>query len=262
MSEGDGYAGIEEFYDYTIPYRDRQDVHFYVDEALRAGGPVLEVGCGTGRVLIPVARAGAVITGLDASDAMLSVCRKKLECEPEEIRRNVRLVYGDMRSFDLGTVFSLVTVPFRPFQHLLTVEDQLACLAALRRHLAPEGRLILDLFNPSLQFLGDPKTLETPLEEPPFEMPDGRRVLRRIRILSRDLYKQVQQIVIEHEVTGPDGVNIHRSGPLTLRYIFRYEIEHLLARAGFELETVYADYDRSPYGSKYPGDLICLARRT
>lgn len=261
MSEDDGYAGIEEFYDFTIPYRDRQDVRFYVDEALKAGGPVLEAGCGTGRVLIPVARAGAAITGLDASDSMLAVCRNKLEREPEEIRKKVRLVHGDMRSFEIGNVFSLVTVPFRPFQHMLTVEDQLASLAAIRRHLEPGGRLILDLFNPSLQFLADPKTLETPLEEPAFDMPDGRRVLRRIRILSRDLYSQVQQIVIEHEVTGPDGITLHRSGPLALRYIFRYEIEHLLVRAGFELETVYADYDRSPYGSKYPGELICVVRR-
>ena len=102
-------------------------------------------------MLIPTARAGIDIVGLDASPSMLAVCRANLAAEPPAVRARVNLALGDMRAFDLGQSFTLVTLPFRPFQHLVTVGDQLACLASVRRSLLPGGRVILDLFNPSLE---------------------------------------------------------------------------------------------------------------
>src|SRR5438477_11680224 len=119
----DDYASIAELYDYVTPYRDRQDVQFYVEAAKQAGGPVLELGCGTGRVLIPTARAGVEITGLDASRHMLGACRERLEREPAEVRSRVQLVEGDIREFRFPRSFRLVTIPFRPFQHLTTVDE-------------------------------------------------------------------------------------------------------------------------------------------
>src|SRR5512136_1735449 len=92
----DEYMSIAELYDHVVPYRERADVGFFVEAAKGSGGPVLEVGCGTGRVLIPTARAGVEITGLDLSPHMLEVCRRKLKDEPEEVRSRVRLVQGDM----------------------------------------------------------------------------------------------------------------------------------------------------------------------
>ena len=91
--------------------------------------------------------------GLDLSSHMLDICRQKLADEPEEVRSRVRLVQADMRDFELSRTFALVTTPFRPFQHLTTVEDQLTCLACIHRHLAPGGKLILDIFNPSLPYM-------------------------------------------------------------------------------------------------------------
>lgn len=155
MSQQDDYAFVAEFYDHVDPYRLREDVAFFVDMAKQSNGLVLEIGCGTGRVLIPTARAGFAIVGLDASSAMLTLCREKLAQEPQDVQSRVELSQGDMRDFTLGKQFSLVTIPFRPFLHLLTVEDQLACLSCIRRHLMPGGRLILDVFNPSLEFLVD-----------------------------------------------------------------------------------------------------------
>src|SRR5262245_24227477 len=149
----DEYAGAAEFYDYVVPYATRGDVEFFVEEARAANGPVLEIGCGTGRVLIPTARAGVSITGLDLSSSMLEQCRAKLATEPADVRARVELCQGDMTRFELGKKFALATLPFRPFQHLLTVDDQLACLTTIHRHLEPAGRVILDLFNPSLDFL-------------------------------------------------------------------------------------------------------------
>lgn len=255
----DEYELIADLYDHVPLYRGRPDVPFLVEEATRNGGPVLEMGCGTGRVVIPVARAGIEIVGLDLSPRMLSVCRRILEAERDEVRTRVQLVEGDMRSFDLGRTFRLVTLPFRPFQHLLTVDDQLACLAAVRRHLAPMGRLILDVFNPSLDALvARAGSLEF-VEEPEFVMPDGRKVTRRHRILAQDRFLQINDIEIVYHVRYPDGHDETLAHRFRMRYAFRFEMEHLLARAGFAVEQLFAGYDRSAYGSTYPGELVFVA---
>jgi len=257
----DEYADAAEFYDYVVPYATRGDVEFFVDEALSADGPVLELGCGTGRVLIPIARAGVTIVGLDGSPAMLAQCRAKLGAEPARVQSRVELHTGDMRAFALGEKFALVTIPFRPFQHLLTVEDQLACLASIHRHLADGGRLILDLFNPSLEYLVNrPLGVEMP-EGPPFTMPDGRRVTRSFKIFEADRSAQVNGIELIYDVTRLDGRTERRSHTFHMRYFFRYEAEHLLARSGFVVDQLYAGYDRSAYGSTYPGELIFIARK-
>ncbi len=258
----DEYAFVAEFYDFIVPYRERQDVAFFVEMAQEAAGPVLEIGCGTGRVLIPTARAGVEIVGLDSSSKMLAVCREKLALEPEPVQSRVKLAKGNMRGFDLNKRFHLVTMPFRPFQHLLTVEDQVDCLACVHRHLVDEGTFVLDVFNPSLPHLAGKEDVEDLLgEEPQFMMPDGRRVLRRHHIVSRDWFNQVQDVELIYEVSHPDGREERLVHSIRMRYLFRFEAEYLLARCGFQVEALYADYDKSPYGSKYPGELIFVARR-
>lgn len=257
----DEYAPIAELYDHVVLYRDRPDVGFFVEAAREAGSPVLEIGSGTGRVLLPVARAGVDITGLDASPSMLAVCRERLAAEPEAVRRRVTLAEGDMRAFDLGRRFTLATIPFRPFQHLLTVEDQLACLGAIRRHLVPGGRLILDLFNPSLDYLVRPAGQEFP-EEGSFSVPDGRHVTRSFRIVSHDRATQINQVELIYHVTHPDGRTERLVQAAPMRYLFRFEAEHLLVRAGFAIEHLYAGYDRSAYGSTYPGELLFVVKNS
>jgi len=255
------YAVTADLYDYVVPYRTRADIDFFVEAARASGGPILEVGCGTGRVLIPTARGGTDIVGLDLSPHMLQVCRERLKNEPEAVRSKIRLVQADMRHFDLGKTFKLVTLPFRPFQHLTTVDDQLSCLQSIHRHLVRGGRLILDLFNPSLEMLvADNLELEFG-DEPEFTTPDGRHVIRRQTICSRDYANQVNQIELIYYVTHPDGRKERLVHASTMRYLYRFEAEHLLVRCGFEVEEVYADYDRSPYGSKYPGELIFIAKK-
>lgn len=255
------YAFIADLYDYVVPYQTRPDVDFFVDAAVEAGSPVLEVGCGTGRILIPTARAGVDIVGLDLSPHMLQVCRERLHDEPEAVRSRVQLVQADMRDFDLGQTFQLVTLPFRPFQHLITVADQLSCLQTIHRHLAADGRLILDLFNPSLEALTRDNVGEEFGDEPEFTAPDGRRVVRRHKIVARDYFNQVNQTELIYDVTHPDGREERLVHAFPMRYLYRFEAEHLLARCGFAVEAVYADYDKSPYGSKYPGELIFVARK-
>ena len=255
------YAVTAEFYDYVVPYQARQDAAFFVEAAQASGGPVLEVGCGTGRVLIPTARAGSAVYGLDLSPYMLAVCERRLAQEPIEVQQRVQLDQADMRDFDLGQTFKLITIPFRPFQHLIEAEDQIACLRCIQRHLADDGRFILDLFNPSLPIMAREVTGEEQGDEPEFTMPDGRRVLRRNRIVARDVFKQYQAVELIYHITHPDGRTERLVHAFPMRYFFRYEIEHLLVRCGFAVEALYADYDKSPYGSKYPGELIFVARK-
>jgi SAM-dependent methyltransferase len=262
MESSGGYDNpfLAEFYDSVVPYFERPDVTFFVEMAQLSGGPVLELGCGTGRVLIPTAKAGIEIVGVDASQMMLSVCRKKLLSASPDVRSRVTgLVEADMRNFELNRKFNLVTIPFRPFQHLLTVEDQMSCLRNIRRHLADSGKLVLDIFNPSLPHLADESYLQEHGEEPEFVTPDGRKVVRRARIVSRDYFNQITQNEMIYDVTHPDAREERLVHRFPMRYLFKFEAEHLLARCGFGVEAVYADYDKSPYGSKYPGELIFVA---
>src|SRR3954467_5004750 len=131
------------------------DAAFYRALAQESGGPVLELGCGTGRVLLPIAALGIACVGVDASPAMLAALRAK---NPPS---NLELVEARMETFDLGgRRFRLVTSPFRAFLHLLDVEAQLAAPADLRRHLAPGGAVALDVFDPKLAWLAAPAEVE------------------------------------------------------------------------------------------------------
>jgi len=258
----DEYAFVADLYDHVGPYRSRPDVAFFMSEAVNAGSPVVEIGCGTGRVLIPTARAGVEVVGVDSSRHMLRVCRDRLQQEPEAVQSRVTLVQADMRSFEIDRRFTLATIPFRPFQHLVTVEDQLACLATIRRHLVDGGCLILDIFNPSLDALVNGPVGEEVGDEAEFTMPDGRRVVRRHKTVATDRFTQVNHFELVYHVTHPDGRHERLVHAFSMRYVFRFEAEHLLARSGFEVEHVYADYEKHPYGSTYPGDLIFVARKT
>jgi SAM-dependent methyltransferase len=259
--EPDSYGGIADLYDSVVPYSNRPDVAFFVAAAAVAGGPVLELGCGTGRVLLPMARAGATVVGVDQSAAMLAVCRERLGLEDAATRGRVQLVESDMRDFDLPQRFSLVTLPFRPFQHLIGVDDQIACLRTIHRHLADDGRVVLDLFNPSLEGLTNQREGEERDEEPEFSTPDGRRVRRWTKIVGHDRFTQTLQVELVYYVTHADGRDERLVQAFSMRYLFRFEAEHLLARCGFEVEHLYAAYDRRAFGSLYPGELIFVARK-
>ena len=121
------------------------DLPFYVGlarEAASRGEQVLELGCGTGRVTVPMALAGAAVTGLDSSPAMLDIARAKAE----QAGVRVRWVEGDMADFELEQRFGLVVIPFRSFLHLSSAQEQSGCLASIHRHLTAGGRLALNFY--------------------------------------------------------------------------------------------------------------------
>jgi hypothetical protein len=167
---------------------------------------------------------------------MLHACQNQLSQEPEEIQARVYLKQADMRDFSLGQLFKLVTIPFRPFQHLITVKDQLACLECVHHHLIEDGRLVFDVSNPSLELLTSQDTGEEIGDEPEFTTPNSRSVIRWHKIVSRDRLKQINHVELIYYVTHPEGQEERLVHPFPMRYMFRFELEHILTRSGFETE--------------------------
>ena len=235
------YDDIPDFgllYDSVPLYAARQDVGFYLEEAKRApgGGKVLEVGCGTGRILLPIARAGIPITGIDGSRQMLERCRTKLSGE------RVTLAQHDMRNFELGERFALIIAPFRVVQHLTTIDDQLQFLATVSRHLAPGGggRLIFDVFNPRFDILVSADGAERE-DTPEQRLPDGRTLRRTYRIARVRWVDQVSEAELVYYVDGKRYVQA-----LEMRWYLAAELRNLLARAGFRVRELYGDFARGP----------------
>jgi SAM-dependent methyltransferase len=245
---------LPELYDRIPLYNSRLDVNFYVDMC-RLVGEALELGCGTGRVLIPAAEAGCVITGLDQSKHMLTRCRAKSDALSAETRKRITLIEADMTRFSLSRTFKLAIAPFRPIQHLTTVGEQLSFLECVREHLSPGGRLVFDVFNPNLALLAAEINPEEIEDTPELPLPDGRRVRRTFRVLRKRHSEQCNDIELIYYL---DGRRMVQSCPL--RYFFRFELEHLLARAGFEVTALYGAFDCSPFASESP-EMIFTATR-
>jgi SAM-dependent methyltransferase len=254
----DLYTIAAEFYDLTPPYAGRSDIDFYRSCASDHGGPVLELGCGTGRILIPIASDGIEVVGLDNSSEMLGICRRKLASQPEAVRSRVQLVQADMARFAFDRRFALTIVPFRAFQHLLDTDEQLSCLELIRRHLRPDGRFVLDVFDPDYEKLVGPFPSEWVID---FDVTtgDGVRLVRQSRILDHEKERQIQHCQFVHQLYNADGSYETKEVTFAIRCIFRPEAEHLLARAGLQVEHVYGDYERRPYREN--ADLIFVCRR-
>jgi SAM-dependent methyltransferase len=257
MANYDEIADFGLLYDSVPLYAARRDIGFYVEEGRRAAGRILEVGCGTGRILVPLARAGASITGIDPSREMLARCQAKLDAEPADVRARTSLVSADIRSLDLGDRFALAIAPFRVLQHLTTVDDQLAALGIIARHLAPGGVLIFDVLNPNFRALVGADGTEhedTPVQH----LPDGRMLRRTARVAGVRWIDQVSEIELIYYVwSGSSGSPDRYVFSFDMRWYLQAELRHLLARAGFRVRDVYGDFDRSPLRDDSPEQIMC-----
>ena len=236
---GDAWASL-----YDAVHVQQEDIPFWVEEAQASGGPVLELACGTGRVAIPVALAGWPVVGLDSSVKLLARARAKsrgLKLPQDRLR----FIRGDMRRFSLQQRFPLIIIPFRSFQLLLSVADQRQALECIREHLAPGGRAVIDLF-----------------------VPDGERILRDpgLRVFGREgidpatghkllvgeqnSYDTFNQIITARNIVEElnEGGELVRTVHVEyqLRYLYRFEMQHLLDAAGYEVLEVYGGFDREP----------------
>jgi SAM-dependent methyltransferase len=212
-----------------------EDIPFYVELALASGGPVLEVGVGSGRVAVPTALAGVEVVGVDSSAVMLELARQR--AAPHHVA--LRLVQADMRDLpDLGT-FALVTVPFRAFLHLRDDGERLAVLRALRGRLQPGGTLAFDVFHPDHADIADTH---------------GRWIEREPGIEERAMWDEAGRSLVLSVRAG--GVEAE----MELWWIASDDWRRLLAEAGFERIESFSWFDRRPL-ERDSTDSAWLARR-
>jgi SAM-dependent methyltransferase len=223
MSE---YDPIAEIYDEWIS-SDLGDVDFYVTEAQRSGGPLVELGVGTGRVAIPIARAGVRVIGVDASEGMLAICRRR--AEEEGVLGLLDLRVGDFQEPPVDEQVPLVTSPFRALSHLMDEPARRRALAAAHRLLEPGGRLIFDVATP------DPGQVS-----PSSETWEEREAGSWERA-EWDWDRRVLNIAIRRDRTGEAGETM-----LRLAWVTREEWREALERVGFEIRACYGWFDRRP----------------
>lgn len=223
------------------------DLAFYLEYARRYGDPILELACGTGRVTLPLAGAGHRIIGLDINDRMLGRAKEKAV----EVGLTIDWVQADLRDFHLIKKFNLIFVPFNSFLHIQDLQDIEASFACIKEHLKPQGRFILDIFNPRLDLLlrtfDDPKTVVE------YKDPYGRGL---VKIIERGRYDAAKQIR-ENKWFYDIGKGAERyTKELTVRIYFPQEIDALLHYNGFKIENKLGDYDSSPFTLTSPKQLL------
>jgi SAM-dependent methyltransferase len=211
-----------------------EDVSFYVEEAIRADGPMLELGVGTGRIAVPVAAAGVPVTGVDTSAGMLDVARERAELAG--VDGLVDLREGDMRDPPVDGEFALVAIPFRSLLHMETDADRRAALQAVRERLAPGGRFVFDVFTPAPDDIADTH---------------GRWLEREPGIWERaDWNEETRTLILR--VRGANG-----EAEMSLAWLSVPEWRALLTEEGFELEALYGWFDRSPWSGGEDSVWVC-----
>jgi SAM-dependent methyltransferase len=209
-----------------------EDVPFYLDEARRSGGPVLELAVGTGRIAVPIAASGIPVVGVDLSEGMLQVARESAH----EAGAELDLRYGDMRDPPVEGTFPLVLVPFRSMLHMETDADRRAVLRAIKRHLAPAGRLIFDVFAPAADDIEDTHGRWIEREPGIWERADWNEDTRTLVLRVRDATAESE---------------------MSLAWLSMQEWRQLLAEEGFEVEALYGWFDRSPWAGNEDSIWIC-----
>jgi SAM-dependent methyltransferase len=254
MFDASGITAEREAAYYDLFTEWREDTGFFVTVAKEHGGPILEIGCGTGRVTRQIAAAGLDIDGVEISRERLRVAREAMPAEYQGT-----LFFGDMRDFKLPRSYRLVMFPYRVLQELTTAAEKIQCLTCVRAHLDEGGLALIDNYNPSIPILArDPGASARVTEK---TGPDGETVRRTDRVVSRDYLHQTQQLEVTYDIRHPDGQAEHLVIPYETSYMFRFELEHLLARCGFTVRNVWGGFAFEEFGQSSSDELIVLAER-
>jgi SAM-dependent methyltransferase len=213
-----------------------EDVEFYVEEAVAAGGPVVELACGTGRIAVPVAKAGVPVIGVDGSAGMLEVAREYATAEGVSELVDLRL--GDLREPPVRERVPLVLIPFRSLLHMTTEADREHALAAARELLAPGGKLVFDVFAPAKEDI---------------DATNGRWLEREPGIFERADWDEGKRMLTLSVRRGEEATTMH------LAWLSALEWRRLLERAGLEIAAHYGWFDRRPYTGQE--DFVFVATR-
>ena len=249
------YTQIARFYDWENADF-TEDLPFWCDLARQHGGPALELGCGSGRVLLQLAREGFESVGVDSSPEMIALARNRLAKQPA-IADRIRLVEEDFRRLKLQQTFPLVILPFNTFSHLTETADADAALRTIAAHLAPAGVFALALPNPVPIYSTVPEGL---VLERTFRDEERQTTIQQFSSLRVDRVQQLGNITWIYDEIDSAGKVARTTIPMTLRYFFPNEIPMLLERAGLRLQHLWGDYDRSPFAENSPA-LIAVGGR-
>ena len=243
----DSYRISAKYYDGAYGrMKDLVDTQFYRALARQYGGPVLEIGCGTGRILLAIAREGIAIHGVDNSAPMLATLKESLTREKPEIRDCVALHAADMRDFRLGRRFPLVTIPFRPMQHMHTVPDQVRALRSAAAHLRDDGILAFDVFYPKFERL--PLRIGEEQLEAEWS-PEPGTVIRRF--FRKDWFDKIQQsfaITFIFRVYRGGQLNCEERETFSMSYYTYPHLRALFLLAGLEPIAEYGSFAKTPPG--------------
>jgi len=226
---------VARFYDAVYAQvRDGVDNDYYLSQMAEAGGPVLEIGVGTGRLLAAALARGVDAYGVDLSPTMVERCREKLPGEDRD-----RVWVGDGVSLKTERRFSLVVAPFRVLSHVPALDDQIRFLESVHDALRPGGLFVFDLYVPSLTLLleGLPEICDFDGEHAP-----GKRLRRFVSSTPADLARQTNHVRMRFVWDEDDGEQ-GEDWEFDMRFFFRFEIEHLVARSRLELVSLHGDFD-------------------
>lgn len=247
MSTVETYSTSAKYYDdeYTSK-KDLNDVPYYLELAKRVGGPVLEIACGTGRILFPTARQGHTIHGIDNSRPMLGVLERHLQNESQDVQKRVSFSEGDMRTFRLGKKFPLITIPFRPMQHMYTVSDQIAALTTAREHMTDDGILAFNVFYPRYDLIytgiGEEK-----LELEWSSSSEPGKIVRRF--FKKESVDKIHQFFTAHFIFRTyDGDKVIREEkePFKMGYFTYPHMLALFELVGLEIVNKYGSFAKTP----------------
>ncbi len=230
-----------------LPY----GIDFYVPLARQARGPILDIACGTGRILLPCLQAGADGDGLDLFEPMLNALRKKAAA----LGLTPQLYHADMSDFRLPRRYALIMITFNAFIHNMTQEAQIRCLQRCREHLLPGGLLAFDTFFPALELVGAPQN--TRVLEGEIRHPQTGQPLRMYDTRTFDRVAQTQHSINEVERVGADGsVEVISRSECISRYVYKNEMELLLRIAGFPRWEIYGGFDRRPLTKETDAQIV------
>jgi SAM-dependent methyltransferase len=258
----DSYSVTAKYYDGAYAAKpDLVDLPFYLELAEQTAGPILEIACGTGRVLLPIARRGIEIHGVDNSRPMLEILKNSLNREPNEVRHRATLHEGDMRDFRLGAQFPLVIIPFRPMQHMHTVEDQVSALTSAASHLRPGGILAFDVFYPKF----DVMTSSAGEEVLEFEWspgPDSAEVVRRyVRRESVDKIKQIFYFTFIYRTLRAGELILEETESFKLSYFTYPHLRALFLLGGLEPVAEYGSFAKTPLDNSAEQMIFLLRKK-
>jgi SAM-dependent methyltransferase len=245
------YDRIALLYDACVPTT--LDVPFFVDEAARAHGPVLELMAGTGRVSLPLIEAGVDLTCIDYSTEMLAVLRRKLYARG--LKANFH--HMDVRDLTLGQTFALVIIPFHAFTEVSDLEDERRVLARIHDHVADDGRFICTLHNPPVRLRSVSGVYGLWSKG---RLSDGSTVLLWGTQAHADGIVTIEEF---YEVYGQENLMQARHRlDLSFRLLDRAQFEAMFTAAGFEVEALYGDYQRAPFEEDSSPYMIWVLRKT